>query len=85
MANNLSIKTQGKRGGNPTYKENIGYSNNFLGHPEDSILIDSYEGQGNSYKKRETLLIEIRHNGNLLFSGDKYELYEILKNHSNKE
>ena len=75
---NLSIKTQGVRGGEPKFQENIAASTLFL-HSEDRISVDVFEGQGNSYKRREREVIEIYENGKLLFSGNRYELFDILK------
>lgn len=75
----LSTKIQGVKGGNPQWKDKNGYVTTFLGHSEDFISVDAYDGSGSSYKERETLLIEVYENGKLLFSGNKYELFEILK------
>jgi hypothetical protein len=76
---NLSLKTRGVQGKEPIYKERIGCITGFLGHSEDRITIDNYEGFGDTYKERELQEIEIVQNGTTLFIGDKYELYEILK------
>ncbi len=76
---NLSLKTQGIRGGAPQYKEKVGSITTFLRHSEDRIVIDDFSGSGNTYKKREQSLIEIYDNGKLLFTGTKQELFEILK------
>lgn len=78
--NNISLKTQGIRGGAATYKEKVGYVTTFLKHLEDRIVIDDFEGFGNTYKQRELTNIEVYNNGKLLFSGDKYELFNILEN-----
>ena len=75
----LNIKTQGIRGGNPQYKENIAAAALILGHSEDKIVVDVFDGQGATYQRRETESIEIIQNGKVLFSGNKYELFEILK------
>jgi hypothetical protein len=77
--NNLSLKTQGIRGGTPQYKEKVGSITAFLRHSEDRIVIDDFTGSGNTYKKREQTLIEIYDNGQLLFAGTKQELFEILR------
>lgn len=76
---NLAVKTQGIKGGNPQYKENLGLVTTFIGHSEDFISVDNFEGQGDSYKKREMTEIKIVQNGTVLFQGDKYELFEKLK------
>ena len=75
---NIAIKTQNSKAGTPLYKEKLGYSVTFIGHSEDRIVVDAFEGQGNSYKKREVMNIEIYDNGNLVFKGDKRELFEKL-------
>jgi hypothetical protein len=76
---NLSFSTTGVKGTPPKHTEKIGRIVNYLRHTEDRIVVDDFEGQGNSYKKRELTLIEVYENGKLLFSGNKYELFEILK------
>lgn len=76
--NNISITTQGVKGGE-TKGRNVGYLLACLRHEQDRIIIDDFEGQGDSYKQRELQNIEIIENGKLLFSGNKYELFEILK------
>lgn len=76
---NLAIKTQNSQGGQPLYKENLGFVTTFLNHSEDFISVDNFEGSGESYKKRELSEITIVQNGKVLFSGDKYQLFEKLK------
>jgi len=76
--NNIHIETQGVKGGN-TKVSNVGYVITCLRHQQDRITIDDFEGFGKDYKQRETQLIEIIQNGEVLFSGDKYELYDILR------
>lgn len=75
----LSLKTQGVKGGSPKFIEKMGSVTTFLSHSEDRIEIDAYEWFRNSYHERELLVIEVYENGKLLFSGSKYELFEILK------
>lgn len=66
---NLAVKT--RYGGNePQYKENLNNVVTFMRHSEDRIEV----------KNGESVNIDIYNNGNLIFSGDKYELFEILKN-----
>lgn len=74
----MEIVTISKKGGQPQRKE-TGYTAIKLRHNLDEICVDDYEGVGSNYKKRETQLINIYHNGNILFSGDKYELFNLLK------
>lgn len=78
MAKNIYIETQGVKGGK-TKTENVGYCIIGLRHEQDLITIDDFEGTGTNYKQRELQKIEIIQNGKILFSGNKYELFEILK------
>jgi hypothetical protein len=78
MEANIHLETQGIKGGK-TKTENVGYIMACLRHDQDRITIDDFEGFGKSYKQRELQRIEIIQNGEVLFSGDKYELFEILK------
>lgn len=63
------IETAIKRKDNAQYVNDISSIGVFLRHSEDKIII----------KNGETVNIEIYDNGILLFSGDKYELFEKLK------
>ena len=75
---NINITTQGVKG-KETKSQNIGYLLACLRHEQDRIIIDDFEGSGSNYKQRELQKIEIIQNGKVLFSGDKYELFEKLK------
>jgi len=75
---NISVKIQGVRGGKAAQKY-VGMVNVFLRHPQDRIVVDDYMGMGNDYKKRELSEIKIYQDGELLFCGNKYELFTILK------
>lgn len=75
---NLSIKTQNKKGNEPKFKENLGLVTTFLRHSEDYIVIDDFEGAGNTYKQREITEIKVYKNGKLIFSGDKFEFFDKL-------
>lgn len=75
---NIYLETQGPKGGN-TKTQKVGYLLACLRHPSDRIIIDDYQGTGDSYKQRELQKIEIIQNGKVLFSGDKYQLFEQLK------
>lgn len=75
---NIHIETQGIRGGKTTTKK-VGYAVIGLRHESDLITIDDFEGQGENYKQRELQRIEIIKNGKLLFSGNKFELFDILE------
>jgi hypothetical protein len=76
---NIWIETQGVKGGKTQSKE-VGFLIACLRHEEDRITIDDFEGYGETYKQRELQHIEIIKNGKVLFSGDKYELFNILEN-----
>jgi len=58
-----------KLGGNPQYKQDLQDATTFLRHSEDRIEV----------KNGETVNIDIYQNGALVFSGDKWELFEKLK------
>lgn len=75
---NLAVKTQNAAGNTPQYKENVGKSTTFIGHEEDFITVDAFEGSGLTYKKREQPEIRIVQNGTELFCGDKHELFNLL-------
>lgn len=75
---NIWIETQGVKGGKTQTKE-VGFVIACLRHEQDRITIDDFEGFGDNYKQRELQLIEIIENGKVLFSGSKYELFDILK------
>ncbi len=76
---NLKLKTVGVRGGLPIYQEKIGATITFIRHDEDYVVIDDFEGQGETYKKRELTEIRVYENGSLIFQGDKYEFFNKLK------
>jgi len=75
---NISLTTQGIRGGE-TKSQKAGFVLIELRQDQDRITVDDFEGRGETYKQREMLKIEIIQNGDVLFSGSKYELFEILK------
>jgi hypothetical protein len=76
---NIHLETQGIKGGN-TKTQKVGYVVIGLRSLTDIITVDDFEGQGESYKQRKEQKIEIVENGKLLFSGNKKELFDILKN-----
>ena len=76
---NLKVTTQGVKGGN-TKTEKVGYAMLELRHEQDRIIVDDFQGSGDSYKQRELQQIQIIQNGKVLFNGDKYELFKILTN-----
>ena len=75
---NIWLETQGVKGGK-TQTKNVGFVIACLRHEQDRITTDDFEGMGDDYKQRELQLIEIIENGKVLFSGSKYELFDILK------
>lgn len=76
---NLAVKTQNKKGNTPQYKENLGFVTTFIRHSEDYIVVDDFEGAGETYKQRELTEIRVYHNGTLIFEGNKYDFFEQLK------
>lgn len=77
--NNIKYSSQGIKGYKPAPQKTVGYICVDLRHKEDYISVDDYEGYGANYKQREITQIQIVQNGEVLFKGDKYELFEILK------
>lgn len=75
---NIHLETQGIKGGKTQVKK-VGYLMACLRHGQDRIIIDDFEGFGDTYKQRELQRIEIIKNGEVLFSGSKYELFDILE------
>lgn len=76
----VSIKTQNKKGENPKFKSNLGYASIFLnGLSNNMIIVDSYEGQGETYQERKEALITIQIEGKLLFEGTFKNLKKILE------
>lgn len=64
----LEVRTT-KEGQQPEYTQNLDNVLTFLRHPEDKI----------SVRNGEQVNIDIYENGECIFSGDKYELFEKLK------
>jgi len=77
--NNLEFTTQGIKGGKHSKPQKSGFMVVNLRHNLDFITFDDFSGSGETYQQRELTLIEVYENDKLLFSGDKYELFEILK------
>ena len=76
---NLAVQTENEKGNSINYKDNYGCITTFVNHIEDFIKVDNFEGLGEGFKKRELSEISIVQNGEILFKGDKYKLFEILK------
>lgn len=64
----LEIKIR-RNGLNPRYTQSLDNVVTFLRHSEDRIEV----------KNSETVNVDIYENGALIFSGDKYELFQKLK------
>ena len=80
MKTQINLKTQNKRGNEPNYKEDLGYITTFIeGKHNASISIDMFDGQGETYKRRETPIISIFYGGLKAFEGNTAELIEKLK------
>ena len=79
MEAELIVRTQNKKGNEPKLKDNVGRVDILI---DDSayinISIDSFEGQGDSYKQRESSEIVICANGFEEFRGTLKELVAIL-------
>lgn len=75
----LSIETQNLKGNEPKHKKNLGFVSVSLRHSEDKIVVDDFQGSGESYKQRELSEIRVYNNGELIFEGDKYDFFEQLK------
>lgn len=74
----ISVKTQNRKGGNPQWKENLGYGAIFKDQTS-FIVLDAYEGQGVSYKQRKEPEIRIQSKGKLIFQGTFDELEKKLE------
>jgi len=79
MAAELIVRTQNKKGNAPKLNYNVGRVDILI---DDSvsgdISIDSFEGQGDSYKQRESSEIVICANGVEEFRGTLKELVALL-------
>ena len=76
MKTNLNIKFQGVKGGNIQYLENKGKASIFF--DSNSITVDAFEGKGDTYKKRDELLIKIIIDGEFEFIGTSAQLKKML-------
>ena len=73
----LNYKVYGIRGGEPTYKENVGAVLIFTDGL--TIDVDAFEGYGDTYKMRTEKLITIKNNGGaVLFEGNVQQFIEQL-------
>ena len=76
---NLSAKIQNKKGNEPNLKYNVGRVDILIDDAESgNISIDSFKGQGDSYKQRESSEIVICYDGFEEFRGTLKELVALL-------
>ena len=79
MAAELIVIKQNKKGNEPQLKHNVGRVDILIDDDVSSnISIDTFEGQGDSYKQREFSEIVICANGFEEFRGTLKELVAIL-------
>ena len=80
MAAELIVSTQNKKGNAPKLNYNVGRVDILMDDylVSGDISIDSFEGQGDSYKQRESSEIVICANGFEEFRGTLKELVAIL-------
>lgn len=71
---NLETRTTNKNSNKNTYTKNNSEVITFLRHEEDKIRVTS----------GDLVNVEIYHNGEPLFLGDKWELFDILRDYKNK-
>lgn len=75
----LSLKLRGVKGGEPKWIDKMGSVNCFIDYSDyQKIYIDSFQGAGDSYKRREESLITIIKDQELIFEGTFTELVEKL-------
>ncbi len=74
----LFVKTQGLRGGEYQYAKK-GYAEIQNKDEDFFIAVDVYQGRGETYKSRETALINIKFPDGKLWSGSINELRELIK------
>ncbi|HOZ83185.1 MAG TPA: hypothetical protein PLJ18_11560 [Niabella sp.] len=67
---NIEIRTQDKATKKTTYRINLSNVIVFLRHDEDKIIV----------RDDEQVMVEVYHNGELIFSDSKIEFYNKLKN-----
>ena len=75
----LSIKTQGVKGGNPQYKERLGYASTFVDNSENVIIVDGFDGVGENYQERVNSKITFQ-KGNRMIQFDSFDdLFNLLE------
>ena len=79
MEAKLNLQIQGPDGGKVYNKDNQGYVAAFIDHDNDHrIIIDSFSGHGNKYKRRKSTQIVVA-NDRMEWVGSFKDLCEILK------
>ena len=79
MAAELIVRTQNKKGNEPKLKDNVGRVDILIDDDVAiNISIDSFYGQGDSYKQRESSEIVICYDGFEEFRGTLKELVALL-------
>jgi hypothetical protein len=80
MKTTINLKMQGVKGGDPQWQANKGYiATHIEGKENGSISIDAFEGQGETYKRREIPLITIFHGGKLVYEDNFSRFIEKLQ------
>jgi hypothetical protein len=77
MTSKVEIKSRGIRGGDYSPIKETGNAVTFI-DGTNYISVDSFEGQGASYKRRNKAEIEIKL-GDVHWKGTANDLYELLK------
>ena len=79
----LGYSIQGKRGGSPQVKDDIGKVVTYIDNPNgctlgNAICVDAFKGSGESYERRDKCEVRIINNGDVVFDGDFCMLVEKL-------
>ena len=79
MKAKLSVKLSGIRGGNPVWKDDMGYVACFLNdRKRHRIVVDAFRGAGDTYQRRTENEIEISNDNGNIFTGTIEELIAKL-------
>lgn len=81
----LGFSIQGKRGGTPQVKDDIGCIISYIDNPNgyelkraNAIRVDAFQGQGDTYERRDKSNITIFNKGDIIFNGDFNQLANKL-------
>lgn len=87
----LGYSLQGKRGGNPQVKDDVGCvrayvdsSNGCDPFSSNNITVNAFEGYGDNYHRREKCEIVINSKGNEIFRGDFQTLVKVCRKKQKK-